>query len=65
MKGESWNVYIFKSVQGLSLNVLVIVVYKVKIFKIFAMFWFYIVVRIAWKWEKAGRKGYQGVIQLL
>ena len=44
---------------------LVRVAYKVKFFKNFVIFCSYIVARIAWKWNKSGRKGYQGVIQLL
>ena len=29
------------------------------------IFCFYIVAKIAWKWKKSGRKGYQGVIQMM
>ena len=41
MKGESWNVYLLSSDRSLSWKFLVIVVCKVKIFKIFVFFWFY------------------------
>ena len=65
MKGESWNLYLLFSDQSLSLNLLVIVFYKVKIFHIFVIFWFYIVAWISWKWKRAPTKGYYGVFQLL
>ena len=65
MKGESWNLYLLFSDKGLSLNLLVIVFYKVKIFDIFVIFWFFIVARVSWKWKRAPINGYYGEIQLL
>ena len=56
MKRESWNVYLLLNDQRIFLNFLVRVVYKVKIFKIFVIFCFYIVARIAWEWKKLEEK---------